>query len=396
VRTFRDRFSLSVAAAYAAFVMVGVSGGVSGVLLPAQMSDYGVDRATIGITFFVFSAGFFLAGSNAGMLIHRLGTRNTLAVGVLTFAVADFITADRPAFIAFVLVQAPLGYGFGMIESVLNTYLTHLPQPTRRINRLHAFFGVGALLGPAFAAWMLRRLHWTSVPLVLGLLALALLVMVLLIFPKPEVSVTESTGAGSFGETVRERAVMFGALFLAVYVGLEVGVGTWGFSFLVDGRGQSPLLAGYALSGYWLGLTAGRFLINPAASSAGVAEGATTYACLVGVLAAGGLAWLASAPAVVDSGLVLLGFFLGPIFPTTMAITPSLTAQRLVPSAIGVINGFSVTGGSLFPWLAGVIAQSEGISTLLPVSMALGVALLFIGVPIARRIAGPSEIPVEQ
>src|SRR2546429_7908866 len=51
-----------VLVSYAAFVLIGITAGVSGVLLPAQMGDYGVDRATIGITFFTTSAGFVLAG----------------------------------------------------------------------------------------------------------------------------------------------------------------------------------------------------------------------------------------------------------------------------------------------------------------------------------------------
>ena len=38
---------------YAAFVLVGISVGISGVLLPSQMASYGVDRATIGITFLI-------------------------------------------------------------------------------------------------------------------------------------------------------------------------------------------------------------------------------------------------------------------------------------------------------------------------------------------------------
>src|SRR5690349_4796371 len=61
--------------AYAAFVLVGVNAGVNGVLLAAQMDDYAVSRATLGLTFFASSAGFVLAGVTAGALIHRFGTR---------------------------------------------------------------------------------------------------------------------------------------------------------------------------------------------------------------------------------------------------------------------------------------------------------------------------------
>ena len=60
------KLSGQVLLAYAMFVLVGLGAGVSGVLLLAQIRDYGVDRATIGLTFFTGSAGFFLASATAG------------------------------------------------------------------------------------------------------------------------------------------------------------------------------------------------------------------------------------------------------------------------------------------------------------------------------------------
>src|SRR5688572_13622836 len=43
---------LPIVLAYTAFVMIGVKAGAVGVLLPEQIADYGVDKATIGIMFF--------------------------------------------------------------------------------------------------------------------------------------------------------------------------------------------------------------------------------------------------------------------------------------------------------------------------------------------------------
>ena len=84
--------------------------------------------------------------------------------------------------------------------------------------------------------------------------------------------------------------------------------------------------------------------------------------------------------------LGLLGFFLGPIFPTTMAITPQLTQARLVPTAIGVLNAASVIGGSALPWLAGTITQNAGMRVLLPFAIALAIAQLAVWRPIAGRL----------
>ena len=63
------------------------------------------------------------------------------------------------------------------------------------------------------------------------------------------------------GAALRDRGVQLGAAILAVNVGLEASVGDWGFSYLVQARGLTESLAGYAVSGYWLGMTLGRFLI---------------------------------------------------------------------------------------------------------------------------------------
>ena len=112
-----------VALAYLGFVLAGLSVGVAGVLLPSQIDDYGVDKATIGITFFTHSAGFILAGATTGALIQRWGIRATLVLGGGAFALAGFYLATRPPFIALLAVQVLVGFGIGLLESVLNAYL---------------------------------------------------------------------------------------------------------------------------------------------------------------------------------------------------------------------------------------------------------------------------------
>ncbi len=173
---------------------------------------------------------------------------------------------------------------------------------------------------------------------------------------------------------------------LAVYVGLESGVGNWGFSYLVQARSLSDQVAGYSISGYWLGLTLGRFLINPAAARVGASATGMVYTCLAGVTAAAVLAWLSPAAALASVALMVLGFFLGPVFPTTMAVTPQLTQARLVPSAIGLMNAASVAGGSAFAWLAGAIAQGTGMWALLPFTLVLAALQMAVWRPIVARV----------
>jgi fucose permease len=387
----RDREGGRVALAYAAYVLIGVSAGVGGVLLPAQIRDYDVSKATIGFAFLTGSVGFLLAGSTAGALIHRFGTRAALAVGGASYLVAALGIALRPVFVLFLLLQVLVGYGTGALESVLNAYLAGLRDPTGPLNRLHAFFGVGALIGPSFAALMLRHVSWPIVWLVLALLSVPMLVAFLLTYPQHTASdqLVEEKGSGLMLAALRERAVVLSAVFLSVYVGLELSLGTWGFTFLVEERGQRELLAGYAVTGYWLGLTVGRFVISPIGIRIGLTSVDITFGCLVGIAVGAALIWLVPTAAVASLALALLGFFLAPLFPTVMSLAPKLTVARLVPTAVGVMVGVSVIGGAIFPWLAGVLAQAAGAWTLMPYAITLSALLAVVWWRTAQRLPAP-------
>jgi fucose permease len=409
--------SRPVLLSYAAFVLIGVKVGVTGVLLLAQMQDYGVTRAAIGITFFTSSAGYVLGSLSAGPLVSRFGFRIALATGGGSCLAGGLSLATRPPFPVFAAVPLVIGYGTGTLESALNAYIAALDGATTRLNRLHAFFGAGALLGPLLAAWITGFASWTVVWVVLAAAWLPLIAGFLTAYPR-RAGVAGATGtawdtagtAGTAGDTagtaaatglpeatgaaagrlltraLRERSVLLGAAMLCVYVGVEIGVGNWGFSYLVQARALPASLAGYFASGYWLGLTIGRFVISPVAARLGASTAGMMYTCLAGITAATLLAWLSPAAPLAGPALVLLGFFLGPVFPTTVAITARLTPAALVPTAIGVMNAAAMVGGSALPWLAGLLAQRTGIWTLLPFAVALSVLQAAIWRPIASRI----------
>jgi fucose permease len=110
--------------------------------------------------------------------------------------------------------------------------------------------------------------------------------------------------------------------------------------------------------------------------------------CLFGVTGAALLGWVAPTGVVATAALVLMGCFLGPLFPTAIAVVPDLVRPRLVGTAIGVINGFSVIGGALFPWMAGALAQGTGVWTLLPFAAVLAVVQVALWRQVTTRIAG--------
>jgi fucose permease len=97
--------------------------------------------------------------------------------------------------------------------------------------------------------------------------------------------------------------------------------------------------------------------------------------------------WLIPLPAFAAFGLWLAGLSLGPVYPTTIALLPGFVPARLVPSAVGFLAALGSMGAALFPWLAGNLAQTVGLWSLMPYVIALVVVLCaaWLGLGISAR-----------
>jgi fucose permease len=382
-----------IGVAFALFTLIGINLAGGGVLLPAQIDDYGVDKTTIGAIFWASSLGYGLAAAANGALIHRLGVRVYLMGGATVALVAASAIALRAPFPVFVALQAALGFGIGGLEACLNSYLSTLERPTALLNSLHAFFGVGAVIGPLLAATVLAQGYaWTTFYVLVAVL-IAPLVAGLLLYPRTaRPDPTDAPPRISAGLLL--RGVWLGGLFLALYVGVEISVGNWTVSFLTEDRDYSVVAAGWAVSGYWMGLTAGRFVLNRLFERFGVGAVGMIAACLAGTVVSAATVWLVPGGAIV--GLALLGFALGPMYPTMIAVMPRLVPAALVATAIGLVVSLSVVGGALFPFVAGAFAQRFGTWSLYPLAMGLTGVVAVVWWLIARRLARPVAAPEDE
>ena len=372
--------------AFGAIALMGVAAGATGVLLPEQMAEYGVDKATIGLTFLAFSVGYIATATANGVLLHRLGVRRHLALGTLA-ALAAAIALTVPAGFALLLAgQVVIGLGMGMLDAGLNSYLSTLERSTALLNFHHAFFGVGALIGPLAAAGLIDRgLSWH---VFFGLFAVAMVAQFAALAAYPRSGQVDATGERPrLGVALRLVVVLVLAAFLGVYVGVEASVGNWAFSYLTEDRGQAVLAAGWAVSGYWAGLTLGRLTLNAAAERVGLSVARLTAVCIGGVGVASLAVWLLPSTAAATVSLVVLGFFLGPLFPTTIAVVPRLVRADLVDTAIGILVATSIAGGATLPLLVGVSAQHFGLWSMLPWAAAGAAGMGVLWWRIARRLA---------
>jgi len=157
-----------VGLAFFGFGLVGLNGGANGVLIPSLSAFYHVGDAVIGLLFLVSSLGYFLSALSSGILMERVGLRWVLMFGAATLLLGLLAFALQPPFVLLLPARLLVGFGVGMIETGFNVYVTALPRHTVLLNYLHAFYGVGALVGPLLAsAILVLSWGWSSVYLLL-------------------------------------------------------------------------------------------------------------------------------------------------------------------------------------------------------------------------------------
>lgn len=386
-RTPRLRVQLGLC--FFAFILVGANDGAFGVLIPSIHSHYGVSNATIGLLFLFATMGYLIAAFNSGLLVAKLGNRLFLLLGVGMFLFAATMISLMPSFVVLLFMFLPLGFGGAILDAGLNAYIAGLPRNTALLNYLHAFYGTGALLGPIIASGLLAiGFGWNSVYVVWIGICIVLGCGVGFAFKghkRLEKEKTEQTEPKQnvLFTALAMRIVWLAALFLLFYVGTETSLGSWSYSFLTEERHGAPLLMGWAISGYWLGLTLGRLTLARVALNLG--EKRMIQVCIAGVVAGVLLIWLVPLNGVSAIGLCLTGYCLGPIFPTTIALTSRLVPARVLPSAIGFLASLGSMGAALFPWLAGNLAQFIGLWALLPYVIFLTLVMLCLWILLQTR-----------
>jgi len=366
-----------VGLAFFAFILIGANDGALGVLIPSMRLHYGVDKSTIGLLFLFQTIGYLIAAFNSGLLVERLGNRRFLVLGASSFLLGVGALSLMPSYIIVLLMMLPLGFGVAIIDAGLNTYIASKPRNAALLNYLHAFYGTGALLGPVIASAILAmRLGWNSVYIVWIGMSLVLLAGFRLAFKEQNSLPPEHVakpGSNVLAATLRVPLVWIAALFMLIYVGAEVSIGSWSYSFLTEERHAPILLAGWMVSGYWIGLTLGRFTLARVALR--VRNKRLIQGCFVGVITGVLLVWLLPSFVASAPGLVLIGFSFGPIYPTTIAFISNRVSKRILPSAIGFLASLGSVGAAIFPWLAGMLAQYIGLWSLMPYVILFTVAM---------------------
>lgn len=339
-----------------------------------------------------FFSGYCLAALPAGRLMERIGYKRGILTGLALCASGAllFVPASAVGTYAFFLVALfIMACGQSFLEVAANPYVTILGPSQgseRRLNLAQSFNAVGAVCAMLLGLFILTGREYTpqqraafsaaqehayraaqasSVRIPYALIACIFLVVAVLIVTMhlPEVS-EKGTHAGdedkaSWTKVLQQRHLVKGVLAQFLYVGAQVGVGSFVIRFAQQSMpGLTARSAWYYLLGHWIGFMIGRFggsaLMKtiPAARLLSIFGAGSLISVIVALTARG--------PASVWA-VVLIGFFHSIMFPTIFA----LSIKNLGPltkrgSSLQVM---AILGGAVLPAIMGRISDASSIRT---------------------------------
>jgi len=170
------------------------------------------------------------------------------------------------------------------------------------------------------------------------------------------------------------KTVILGALFIFAYQGAEVSISGWVISFLIDARHGVPGNVGYVTSGFWGGITIGRFLLSHPAHKIG--EKLFVYGLIIGAAAFQLLVWLVPNVITDAVAVAIVGVLLGPVYPCATVIFSRAIPKKDQISGLSVISAFGSSGGAVAPFTTGILAQAVGTFVLHPIAIGLFAAMM--------------------
>ena len=178
---------------------------------------------------------------------------------------------------------------------------------------------------------------------------------------------------------LNNRTTLLGALFIFSYQGAEVSISGWILSFLLTTRPHpksQSLSLGYITSGFWGGITLGRFVLSHFAQRMGerIAVITLTIGCILLQIAV----WFVPAIMAEAVAVSLIGLLLGPVYAFAISTFSKLLKREQLVSALSFTSAMGSSGAAVFPGVVGLVSQKFGTWVVNPVAVGLFAAMVGI------------------
>lgn len=356
--------TLLIVVIYAAFIGLGLPDSLFGTSWPSIYNEFGLPFSLGAVITAICSGGTIVSSLLSARLIKRLGTNRLTASCTLITAVSLLGFSFSGSFLMLCFLAIPLGLGAGSIDTALNNYVA-VHYSASQMSFLHCFYGIGVTVSPFILTLVFRSgMGWRTGYRITALIQFGLAALIIATLPvwgkvhKTETGAEESYEALSLKEAASIKGVKVMWLLFVCACTIEISVGNWSSTFLVEHRHLSNELAAESVTFFYLGMTAGRFLSGVFArrlhSWQIIKIGLITLGCA--------LVLLVCVPNRVATivALTLIGLGNGPMFPNFNYLAPENFGESRSSAIIGTqmaVSSIAVLAG---PILCGLLCQALG------------------------------------
>ncbi|KAK4617861.1 Bypass of stop codon protein 6 [Fulvia fulva] len=370
----------------------GMSDSAPGALIPYIETWYSIGYAIVSLIWIANAAGFITAAFVTDPILKKFGRARTL-MGSEAFMIAAYVIIScTPPFPAVVVAYLIMGFGNAINLALNNVFCANLADSTVILGLAHGSYGVGGIVAPLIATAMVSNgIHWSRFFLItIGVRAVGLVFAGWSFWNYEKEGTTqfanslqqlatrqngEVTKRHLLSRALKNKTTLIGALFIFAYQGAEVSESGWFISYLINYRNGNPARVGYVTSGFWAGITLGRFTLTHVAHRIG--EKRFVFAMGIGVIIFQLMCWFI--PNIIGEAVsvAILGLLLGPVYPCAATVFTKLLPGNMQTIAISFISSAGSSGGAVVPFITGLIAQGAGTFVLHPIC--IGAYVLMLG-----------------
>lgn len=361
---------LLTAGCFLAFFVFGFTDNLKGPTLPAMLAELNFDYGTGGNIFFGEYLGFLIATLITGILADRFGLKSVILLAglFLGIGVSGYSAFSSPALLFGSMFV--VGMGLGALELGPNAIIVSLHHERKGLylNLMSVLHGLGSLIAPLFAGWLLTlSISWRVIyRWDLVLVALFVTVFLFLRFPKAEEK--SRINFRRIPQVAFKGDLPWFYAAICFYVAAEIGMGQWLATFLQDVRNASVADSSQALSLFFGMVMVGRFIGGFFVQRVG-------YLRAILFVSAGGILCILLGLFVPETSFLLpvTGLFFSIVFPTiTAAVSDHHTENA--NTILGVLFTFAGVGGLIGPWLIGLGSDLLGLQA----GFSLNILFIFI------------------
>lgn len=324
---------------------------------------------------------FLIFSVPTGMLMNRIGRKNTVLISLVVTAVSLFIPAFGDSYWVMLTAFSLLGIGNAIMQTSLNPLVTNLISGDKLASTLT--FGqfvkaIASFLAPIIAAWGATTLLPTfglgwRVLFVIYAVVSFLSIAVLGATPIEEERPDKASGIGECLKLLGKPFILLCFLGIMCHVGIDVGTNTTAPKILMERLGIPLEEAGFATGVYFIFRTAGCFL--GAFILRAMSPKLFLAISVAMMLVAMGMLFVCDTLGALYTGIALIGFGNSNVFSIIFA--QALTAQPAERNEVSGLMIMGLFGGTIFPLAMGFMADAMGQAGAVAV-MTVGVAYLLL------------------